>query len=134
MSTISNNDIARSIYLASKDQSDLVQFSKQVTQFLNRKRLLSKSKDILSNLNKIINQEEGIVEIRVTSGKVLGEKEKHDLMHVLAKRYNAKDTSMIYKVDERLVGGYKIEVNDEVIDLSIKNKINKLQEHLIKSA
>jgi len=41
-------------------------------------------------------------------------------------------TITIFKVDEKLLGGFRIEVNDEVIDLTLKNKAEKLQEHLTK--
>ena len=37
------------------------------------------------------------------------------------------------KIDEKLLGGFRIEVNDEVIDLTLKNKIFKLEEYLTRS-
>ena len=36
-------------------------------------------------------------------------------------------------LDEKLLGGFKIEVNDEIIDLTIKNKLEKLQEYLTRN-
>ena len=36
-------------------------------------------------------------------------------------------------LNEKLLGGFKIEVNNELIDLTLKNKIYRLQEHLIRS-
>ena len=59
MATISNNDIAQAIYLNFKDKigDELALSLKDVVNFLHRKRLLNKSKDILLRLNKIINKE-----------------------------------------------------------------------------
>jgi F0F1-type ATP synthase delta subunit len=34
-------------------------------------------------------------------------------------------------VDEKLLGGIKIKVGDEIIDGTLKNKIKKLENHLI---
>ena len=34
-------------------------------------------------------------------------------------------------IDKNLIGGFKVEVNNEVIDVTLRNKISKLQEHLI---
>ncbi|MEI6280483.1 MAG: F0F1 ATP synthase subunit delta [bacterium] len=135
MATLTNNDIARAIYLSSKDKNHVEQsiFFKRVIQFLDRKRLLSKTKDILFSLDKIINEEEGRVVARVTSKGELSEKIKKELEHILAKRYGAKEISIVSNFDEKLLGGFKIEVNDEVIDLTLKNKIEKLQEYLTKS-
>ena len=133
MTTISNNDIARTIYMMSKDQEQ-ADVSKNVVKFLFRKRLLSKSPEILSQLRKIINKEEGRIVAKVSSVERLDSKMKIDLEHALKKRYSAKEVVFAESINEKLLGGVKIEVNNEVIDLSVKNKIQKLQEHLIKSA
>ena len=131
MTTISNNDIARAIYLASKEKED-EQFFSKVIQFLVRRRLLPKAPDILERLNKIINKEEGIVIVKVSSKQYLPEKIKNELMKILEKRYPEKIITIVPNLDQTLLGGFKIEIDDEVIDLTLKNKIDKLQEYLIK--
>ena len=135
MTTISNNDIAQTIYLISKDkkQSELSDVYKKIVNFLYRRKLLSKAPDILSRLNKIINGEEGRIVAKVSSVEPLSHQTKINLEHSLKKRYLAKEVVLVESVDDKLLGGVKIEVNDEVIDLSIKNKISKLQEYLTKS-
>ncbi|MFA5841329.1 MAG: F0F1 ATP synthase subunit delta [Candidatus Paceibacterota bacterium] len=134
MTAISNNDIAQAIYLASKEKSHAEHslFYSKVVQFLNRKRLLSKAPDILSRLSKIINEHEGRVVAKVFSAEKINEKTNKELVFALTHRYSAKEIALIENIDEKLLGGYKIEVNDEVIDLTIKNKIGKLQEYLTK--
>lgn len=136
MATISNNDIAYAIYLISKGKthSQLVELCKKVVKFLFKRRLLSKADGILMQLEKIINREEGRVAAKITSAKILDHQTKARLEQILKKRYSAKEVMLIESLDEKLLGGLKIEVNNEVIDLSIRNKIEKLQEHLIKSA
>jgi len=133
MATISNNDIARSIYFGSKDKAgaELQAYYKNVVQFLFRKKLLSKSKEILLILRKIINKEEGIIDAKVLSVEKLYHETKEDLVHLLKKRYHAREVILKEKYDQVLLGGMRIEVNDEVIDLTIKNKLGQLQEYLI---
>ena len=135
MTTISNNDIACAIYSASKDKSPSEQslFFPKVIQFLSRRRLLSKTKGILLCLNKIINEEEGRVVAKVSSRENLDGEIKKELERSLAKRYSGKTVTLVPNLDEKLLGGFRIEVNDEVIDLTVKNKIGKLQEYLTKS-
>lgn len=132
MTTISNNNIAHAIYLASKSYSVSEQpiFLEKVVKFLYKKRLLSKVADILSRLNKIIDDHEGRVVAKVSSAKSINETINKELAEILIKRYSAKEINLIENIDEKLLGGFKIEVNDEVIDLTIRNKIRKLQEHL----
>lgn len=132
MATLSNNDIARAIYLVSKDKThpELREINSKIIKFLARRRLLSKSPDILERLNKIINQEAGRIVVKVQSARKLKEEIKKELTIFLKKRYKAKEVVLKEELDEKLLGGIKIEINDEIIDLTAKNKIKKLQEHL----
>ncbi|OGI71489.1 hypothetical protein A3C60_00335 [Candidatus Nomurabacteria bacterium RIFCSPHIGHO2_02_FULL_37_45] len=135
MTVISNNDIARAIYLASKENNDALSpaLPGRVVNFLFKKRLLSCAPDILLRLDKIINQEKGRIVVRITSVTKMQDRAKTELEQFLKKRYSAKEISFFEILDTRLVGGIKVEVNDEIIDLSIRNKISKLQEYLTRS-
>jgi len=136
MTAISNNNIAKAIYAATKGKTHGEQsiVFPQIVSFLARRRLLSKSSDILSRLNKIINDDEGKVIARVSSVEKMTEASKKEITHSLSKYYGGKTVILEERLDPKLLGGYKIEVNDEVIDLSIKNRIQKLQEHLTQGA
>ena len=134
MATLSNNDIARAIYLISKDKTniELHDIDKKVVKFLTRRRLLSKSRDILERLSKIINHENERIIVKISSPKKLKEESKKEQTLLLKKRYEAKEVVLVETLDEKLLGGIRIELNDEIIDLTVKNKIKKLQEHLIR--
>ncbi|MFA6520338.1 MAG: F0F1 ATP synthase subunit delta [Candidatus Paceibacterota bacterium] len=135
MSAISNNNIAHAIYLASKDKShtEHALLPRKVVEFLARRRLLSKAPDILSRLNKIINEEEGKLVAKVFSKEVLNENTKREIINSLSKRYGGKNIILEESLNDKLVGGFKIEIGDEVIDLTIKNRIKKLQEYLTRN-
>ncbi|MFA6256851.1 MAG: ATP synthase F1 subunit delta [Candidatus Paceibacterota bacterium] len=134
MAAISNNNIALAVYemLKGKSAKEQAEAVPKVVEFLNRKRLLSKSKDILTRLEKILNQAEGKLEVRTYSADKLSESHKKELAQALSKRYGGREMIFKEQIDERLLGGVRIEINDEVIDLSIRNKIKKLKEHLTK--
>ncbi len=134
MATLSNNDIAEAIYFLSKDKDakEQSEISKKVVSFLSKRRLLSKAPEILSRLSKIVNKEEGRVEAKITSAEKIDSKTNSNLQHFLKHRYSAKHVELHEKVDPEILGGIRIEVGDEVIDLSMKNRIRKLQAHLVK--
>ncbi len=136
MAAISNNDIARAIHLTIGGKSGGEQSVAvgQIIKFLSKRRLLSKTPDILSRLSKIINQEEGRIVAKVSSPEKLDSKMRTHLEQALKKRYSAKEVILAETLNKELLGGIKIEVNDEVIDLSIKNRIGKLQAYLIQTA
>lgn len=131
----SNTDIAQAVYSLSRDKTSHEQkdLSLKVVKFLSRRRLLSKSSQILSELSKIINKEEGRVIAKVSSVEPADHKTQLHIRHALEKHYKAKQVVLEEAIDKSLLGGIKIEVESEMIDLSIKNRIGKLQEHLTHS-
>jgi F-type H+-transporting ATPase subunit delta len=132
MAIISNHNVAQAIYLSLKDKPESEQpaFFKNVVRFLARRRLLSKAPDILERLNKIINDDQGKISVKVSSVEKINESAKKEITHNLAKHYGGKTVILEENLNNKLIGGYKIEVNDEVIDFSIKNRIEKLQAYL----
>lgn len=136
MSIISNNDIARAIYLSLKEKSstEVHKVHESVIKFLIKKRLMQRVSAILYQLKKIVNFENGIVSATVLSAHKIHEKEEKDLIHFFKKRYSAKEVALTHVLDKKLLGGMRLEVNDEVIDLTIKNKIRELQEYLTRPA
>ena len=134
MNNITNNNIAQAIYLSTKDKSvsEMSGVYKNIVNFLAKKNLILKSFDILKKLKKIINDENGIFEAKVFTARKLNDTSKTELKHILQNHYKTKEVDLIEILDTNLLGGFRIEINDEVIDNTIKNKINKLKNHLIK--
>jgi|SRR3989338_3806030 len=134
MTAISNNQIACACCLVLKDKTPAEQFVvfKKIVQFLARKHLLSKTSDILLQLEKIINSNEQKIIAKILSAKKLSKETKKDIANSLEKRYSAKEVVLEEKIDEKLLGGFRVEANDEVIDFSMKNKIVKLKSYLTK--
>lgn len=134
MNNITNNNIAQAIYLSTKDKSagGMSNVYKNIVNFLAKKNLISKSSDILKKLKKIINDENGIFEAKVFTARKLNDTSKKELKHILQNHYKTTEVDLVEILDPKLLGGLRIEINDEVIDNTIKNKINKLKNHLIK--
>ena len=132
MAKISNQDIAKSIYQTLKDKSGSAYSLalKNIVDFLARRRLFSQVADILNRLQRIVDRERGAIRVKVSSAKSLGIHLKHGLIKKLEHRYQAKEVIFDEQIDGGLIGGLKLEINDEVIDLTMKNRIKKLAEHL----
>jgi F0F1-type ATP synthase delta subunit len=118
MEIFSNNEIAEGIYLLIKDKSvkDLTQIMQRLVT-LDKNRIFGQSEDLLINLKKNIHKQDEY---------------KKDIILEIKKLYNAEEIIFNEFIDSKLLGGFKLEINNEIIDLSIQNKILKLKEHLIK--
>lgn len=135
MATVSINNIARAIYESSagKDGKDLDIVIKKAVFLISSKHMMSKSNEILSQLEKISDKREETTRAIISSKMPLNKKITDEIEDFIKKRYRAKKVILEYKIDEKLLGGIKIEVGDEIIDTTLKNKIRKLQNHLITS-
>lgn len=135
MATISTNQIARAIYLSSKGKTgkELDENLLNATNLIANKKMLSRSKDILERLEYIIDEEEGIAKVKIISAEKLTKNIKDELEESLKKRYKAKEIYIEESEDKKMLGGMRIEKGDEVIDLTLRNKVRQLQEHLIRN-
>jgi F-type H+-transporting ATPase subunit delta len=133
MATISINNIARAIYESShgKDGAELDIVTKKSVDLISKKHLMSRSKEIIIELEKIVDKVEEVVSAKISSKIKLDKKITDEIEDFIKKRYKAKNTVLEFIIDEKLLGGIKIEVGDEIIDTTLKNKITKLQNYLI---
>ena len=135
MSKISDNEIVDAIHQLSRGASktELSNILKKVVQFLFRKRLFPRIPRILEKLEKTINEENNLLAVKIISAKKMGNEDKKSIVKFLKERYKVNDVNITEIFDGKLLGGMRILVNDEIIDLSLQNKIKKLQEHLIRT-
>jgi F-type H+-transporting ATPase subunit delta len=135
MAILSNNDIARAIYSSTLNKSLPEQgvVLKNAVAMLYRRRLMSRSGAILKALKKISNNENGILEARVWSRNKIEPNDKKELISLLKEKYGNKEIVLEERLDEGVIGGFRIEIGDELIDLTLKNKIYQLQAYLNKN-
>ena len=124
MSKISIKNIAEAIY-------DTKAEPKTVVKFLHRKGLLSKSEEILQALEKMEHKAKGIVKMKVKSAVKIPDSKKKELEEKLKIKYKAKEVLSEYFEEKSLLGGMKIEVGEDIMDFTYRNKLNQLEKHLI---
>ncbi len=134
MPAISHNDIANAIYQGGegKKGADLSNFISDTVRFLAKNNLISKSEAILGALKNIVNEKTGVMEVNVWGKEKMSTHAKHEIKEVLKKRYGDKDFVFLEHIDETLLGGFKIKAGDDLIDLTLRNKINRLKDYLIR--
>jgi F0F1-type ATP synthase delta subunit len=135
MATISIKNIAQAIYESShdKDEASLSILMKDVVRLINKKRLLTKSDKILKALEKIIDDNNGVTRVKISSHGKLEDKEKKEIEEFIKKKYKSKEVELSIIEDEKLLGGIKIETGDEILDMTLSNKVQKLQNYLIEN-
>lgn len=105
---------------------------KEFAAYLGKKGLLSKVNPIIEEYRELYNKKHTIVEATVTLVSRLDEKTRIELREALKKKHKAREVHMLEKVDQRLIGGMKIQIGDTVYDSSIQNSLKQLQAQLLK--
>jgi F-type H+-transporting ATPase subunit delta len=133
MAKVSTKNIALAIkdMTKGKSGSELDRVLVDIVNFLVNKRLMSKSGEILKKLEEMLDKDDGVVRAKITYKEKPEKKLTNQLEELLKKRYKAKDMIIEEKEDRGILGGVKVEVGDEIIDLTFKNKIKQLQNYLI---
>lgn len=99
---------------------------------LSERKALDQSETILQTLSDLFDKENGIIKTTVIVHKRLTQKEIDSLKETLKKKYNAKDVHITEKVDERILGGMRVVVGEDVYDGTVKNKLVQLAHRLEK--
>ncbi len=90
----------------------------------NRTNILVGIKD---EYKKLVLNSTGVKRIYVTSAKKLSIEELEKLKKALSEKFKDKKIELKNEVDEALIGGIQITADDESIDLSTKNSLEKLK-------
>lgn len=133
MAKISVNNLATAIYESSrgKEGKELDALMTDCTKLIADKHLLGKSEQLLTALETIIDQEYEVTRAITTSKIKLNTKMKEEIEEFIKKRYKTKEVILELKEDPDALGGIKIEIGDEIIDTTLKNRLNQLQNYLI---
>ena len=87
---------------------------------------------IFRNLEELYRQEEGIKTAVFTSAQTVDPSILAQIKQILEKEYQAK-VEMSEKVDEDLIGGFILRIDDKQYDASISTQLNKIKEKLLQT-
>lgn len=87
---------------------------------------------IFRNLEDLYRQDEGIKSAVFTSVSILDESILARIKQMLEKEYNAK-VELSQKVDEKLIGGFILRIDDKQYDASIATQLKKIKEELLQT-
>ena len=108
------------------------EIQKKTTNFLKvlgGAKRLSLLPDILQEYQKLLAKKNKQNDVLITSAFQLNQSQEEEIIGRLKKRYGENLTTRV-EIDKNLIGGITIKSGDEVIDLSTKGKLLKLQKQI----
>ena len=100
--------------------------------FLITKRRLFYVDNILKSFIEICSIKRGELKAKLTSAKDLNENEINSIKEELTKNFSSK-IKLNYKHDASLIGGLIVQVGSTMIDTSIKNKLQQIENRMIEA-
>ena len=100
--------------------------------FLISKRRFFYIEKILQYFIEICSKKRGEIKAELTAAKEITEKEINSIKEELSKNFSSK-IKLEYKFDPSLIGGLIIQVGSTMIDTSIKNKLQQLENKMIEA-
>ena len=100
-----------------------------MTFLVNKKRFFYLEK-ILKTFLEICSKKRGEIKAEIQSAKELSNDEVNKITNDLAQKFSSK-MKLTYKHDKSLIGGIVIKVGSTMIDTSIKNKLQQIENRMI---
>lgn len=97
------------------------------------KKRINHAVEIMKEFNSMCNQELNIQEGIVYSARSLNEEQIKQLETALSEKKN-RNVELHNLIDERLISGIKVVIDNQVIDLSMKNRIESMKNELLKES
>ena len=126
-------------------QEDLISIAKKISEnfkladllknfmiFLIKKRRFFYLEKILKSFTEICSEKRGEIKAEIHSAKELSNDEITKITADLAKNFSAK-MQLNYKNDKSLIGGLIVKIGSTMIDTSIKNKLQQIENRMIEA-
>ena len=122
MASISNKQLAEIIYLQLQKQAS-EKVAKEVSKFLVQSKRTKDLSKIMRELSRLQYERDNVQEVTMTSAHRLTD----DIKQKILKQMNVEHYVINEVIDEDLIGGVRIESNDSIFDLSVRNRLQKLK-------
>ena len=127
-----NRDILINIIDKIYKNSNLEVLFKNFLCFLITKRRFFYVTQILKSFIEICSEKRGELKAEIKSAKELSKEEIHKITDELSNNFNSK-IKLNYSHDQSLIGGLIVQVGSTMIDTSIKNKLQQIENRMIEA-
>ena len=128
--TTSQDDLLKVVNTISENYK-FDQLLKNFLSFLIQKRRFFFVERILKSFIEICSEKRGELKTEIKSAKNLSKEEINKIKDELSKHFTSK-INLNYKYDESLIGGLIVQVGSIMIDTSIKNKLQQIENKMMK--
>jgi len=127
-----NKDDLLKVISSISDNNNFENLLKSFLSFLVTKRRFCYVEQILKSFIETCSQKRGELKAELKSAKELSSDEISKITDELTKNFSSK-IKLNYKHDESLIGGLVVQVGSTMVDTSIKNKLQQIENRMIEA-
>jgi len=127
-----SQDVLKSIITKISENFNLEILFKNFLNFLILKRRFFYVEQILKSFNEICSEKKGELKAQINSAKELSQDEINKITEELSNNFKSK-IKLNYNHDKSLIGGLIVQVGSTMIDTSIKNKLQQIENRMIEA-
>ena len=127
-----NQDDLLKVINSISDNNKFEKLLKNFLGFLITKRRLFYLEQILNSFIETCSQKRGELKAELKSAKELSSDEISKITDELTKNFSSK-IKLNYKHDESLIGGLVVQIGSTMVDTSIKNKLQQIENRMIEA-
>ena len=129
--TINQEDLSKVINKISENYKFETLF-KNFLNFLIQKRRFFYVENILKSFIETCSRKRGEIKAELRSAKNLSNVEITEIKELLTKNFSSK-INLNFKYDESLIGGLIVQVGSTMVDTSIKNKLQQIENKMLEA-
>jgi len=128
MVKVSNRQYAEALYEITRDLSgvDLTDAIKTFVELLVRNHKFKQADNIIIEFERYSKKQDGVVELQITSARKLDKTTIDQIRNIFGKHVEENN-----QVDESIIGGVKIKMEDKILDASLKTQLHSLKQSLV---
>ena len=127
-----SQEILKNVINKISENFNLETLFKNFLNFLILKRRFFYIQQILISFNEICSEKKGELKAEIKSAKDLSQQEINKITEELSNTFKSK-IKLNYNHDESLIGGLVVQVGSTMIDTSIKNKLQQIENRMIEA-
>jgi len=127
-----DRDVLMNIIKKISENSKLESLFKNFLNFLIVKRRFFYLEKILKSFHEICSEKRGELKAEIKSAKKLTQEEIDKITEELSNNFKSK-IKLNYNHDQSLIGGLVVQVESTMIDTSIKNKLQQIENRMVEA-
>jgi F-type H+-transporting ATPase subunit delta len=127
MSKASYRDIAEATYALIRSGADESATVEALAHYLVEERRTKELDKIMRELQKLRAEQEGVTEVVASSAFALSESAQQEIKQL----FGGKKVKLVQEIDTSLVGGVRLRTLEDLVDLSVRGRLQQLKNNIV---